>query len=212
MSYFATHLPTQWSPLSDYALPEGVSAPAGRIALETDWAQTWHDSLFLISESRTSQEHEEFLKEWILFHAFFFSGGPDIVGAYEMGKFTKHTACEGLEAIPFDRESNGYACDYDDIAKFVYWFHETDLQISYRTSLDIYRRSAPELRDLVSLWLFPFQRGIENGFYRLMDPAYLNVMTKAIVLETIIDHSENCPMQRPCPRCGKLLEAVSKPF
>jgi hypothetical protein len=114
--------------------------PAGRIVVETEWSQTHHDSIFVVSQSRTAQQHEEFLREWIPFHAFFFACAPDVVGAFEMGKLRTHSAFDGLEAIPFDRESNAYARDYDDFAKFVYWFHETDLQISYRTSFDMYRQ------------------------------------------------------------------------
>jgi hypothetical protein len=206
VSYLATRIPTQWSPLADCALSEGLLLrPAGRIVVETKISRSWHNSIFFISESRTPQQHQELLKEWVLFHAFFLGGGPAIVSDYEMGKLTEHTAFERLEAIPFDTESSDYARDYSDIAKSVYWFHEADLRIDYRTSFDTYRRSPSELRDLVALWLFPFQRGIENGFYRLIDPAYLNVMTKATIIESIIGHPENCPTKPECPDCGKKL-------
>ena len=155
----------------DYALPEGILLrPAGRIVIETEWSQTWHDSLYFISESQTSQQHEEFLKEWIPFHAFIFSAPPDIVSAYEMGPLGEHAAFNRPEGIPFDRESNGYARDYDDVARFVYWFHETDLQIRYRTTFDSYRQVASELRDLVALWLFPFGRGVANNLHLVMGP------------------------------------------
>jgi hypothetical protein len=36
-----------------------------------------------------------------------------------------------------------------------------------------------------------------------MDPAYLDVTTKATILESIIGHPENCPKPLRCPDCGK---------
>jgi hypothetical protein len=77
--------------------PFALFRAAGRIVIETEWSQSFHDSIFVVSESRTPRQHEEFLREWIPFHAFFFSGAPDIVSAYEMGKLREHTAFKRLE-------------------------------------------------------------------------------------------------------------------
>lgn len=206
MSYFFTRIPTQWSPAADYSLSDDVILrPAGRLALERQMSTSWHDSIFFITRSSERDGHIQLLREWIPFHAFFFAGAPDIVSEFEMGRLADCVQVDMINGIPDDPGTNKYVSDYDNIAQAVYFFHETDLNVSYRDAFHRYHELPPESRDLIALWLFPFNRGIENQLHRLFDPSYINIATKVTVLEAIIGHGPNCATTPACPVCEKQL-------
>jgi len=206
VSVFYTRVPTQWSPAGIYRLSEEVILrPAGRTYIQRGFSRLYLDSVYFMTYGLSIDQHAIALRSWMQFHDFLFWSSPSLLSEYELGKLSKHGGPRFLEDIAVYAEENAYVIDYDNIAAQIYWTHNTNAAVSYKYAFSVFSHIEKPLRDLVSLWLYPFNRGIDNLWLQILDSSYLNISSKIVILESIIGHSRNCPSLPKCESCGKSL-------